>query len=430
MATKTGFPFPNIGKDNQEVKKKGVLVGSPRSVGGNLYVDVRTVTSNGQNVIIRSVRLQDNSQSMIAPLRAGDRVTMTFDSPDSFANRDSTRALASRATADSPNENQAIPASLISKIDQNALLRGNNNVCLGMKKAMNDLNKMRQNLAQKDSLVMIQHPRGGKSSSGLALSQDGELVIYDGSGKNKTEMKKDGMTFKGKEFDTTDSSRARSFSMYGGLPGQASTLTDYIPKGNVFTPHVTHIPHVTKIVLMIGLARAMIAVGKIAKEGLQEMRQLRNTLKQAEEAEKAQRLLSLQQVLDQSLSPGERAAALSSVLGEKTFKNDKERLAALKNIERMKALIPVIAGDGQISPQDEELLKAMISHEQKELKKAGSTKSARSKAFDQIAGQAGERAKGIVQKHVEQGAFDPFSREKKTTLSTSELLDKAKGRLS
>jgi len=408
----SSFPFTNLGSDNSSNSKRGHLVKTPYEENGQMYVNVRLIAERGKITIVNRVKLKEQNRGIIAPLSEGDPVTVTFPTPEALAKKEADSAVASRSDDHTLKENQALPASFARKMDSNSLIRGDNNVCLGYKQAQQNLAKMRASLQQKDSLVSIRTPKGGKSSSGLALSNDGQLAIFDKSGQNKQEMTAQGITQKAREIDSADSKRSRSNAAYGGLPAQETMMADMVPKSNVFMPTPTHIPHVTRIVMMIGLARAIIGVGKIAKEGLEAVKRLKDQVKQSEDKEEAERREKINQLLDPSVPAGEKAELVQEVMGERTFNSDKERVNQLKKIERWKAMIPVLQNSGQISADDVLILEGMITHEQKELKQRGSTKTKRSQAFDQIASNAGRKAKEMIQRHHETGTLDPFSREK------------------
>jgi hypothetical protein len=357
-----------------EVRRTGTLRTDPYFINGILYVDVLTTNAKGQPLIVKEVKLQEQRRGIIAPIQAGTKVEIRFATQDAYQREDGTLCIASTAELSPQTSNQAIPANLLTKIDGKSLLKGANNVCLGMKQAFKDLKDRAAKLHEKDSLIVFQHPVGDRSS-GVAISnaKDGVLSIFDRTGKNKTNIHDGGMDINVKDLDTKDSTRTRSHALFGGLPSQETFVADFVPKSNIFTPTPTHIPHITKIVTIIGMARAVITVGKIASEGLKEIRRLK--------------------------------AELDAVpdYPERSYYSDKDRVKKLNQTKRMSALTPLLQEQGIISERSASDLNQLIKFEQSELNKRGSTKEPRNRAFERIAQESGKRAKDMIDSYTKEG---------------------------
>jgi len=372
----TKFPFSNIGKTGEHTGKTGRLIGSPYEVGGVLYVDVRTTTAQGESINLTRVKVQQSKNGIIEPLPANKQVTIYIPSEEALVKQE-TSSMYIYPSADIPNyQNQALPASVINKIDPNSLKKSNNGVCISLRQAQNELELRKRQLYQRDGLVMIQHPNS-ISSPGIVIdpSGKGSMTQYNKNG-DKQEFSDQGLQVNAKSFDTTTSTLNRSNLAYGGLPGTEFTqVRDLIPTSNIFTPTLSHIPAISKIMFLIGTVRMIINVAKIAKEGLQEVRRLQNEIRNLPEAPE-----------------------------EKTLKDSTE-LSKLKQKQKLMALAEALelAGDNNRASEIRSQLDAINKAEAQEAQLRQQKRDNRQKAFDSIVSDAAGSVQGIKDKYLKEG---------------------------
>lgn len=370
------FPFSNLGKTGEHAGKTGRLIGGPYEVGGILYVDVRTTSAQGESITLNRVKVQQNKSGMIEPLTANKAVNIYIPSEEALLKQD-TSAMYISPSVDAPNyQNQAIPASVINKIDPESLKKSNNGVCLSMRQAQNELELRKRQLYQRDGLVMIQHPNS-IASPGIVIDPNGKgsMTQFNKNG-DKQEFSDQGLQVNAKSFDTTTSTLNRSNLAYGGLPGSEFTqVRDLIPTSNIFTPTLSHIPALSKIMFLIGTVRMIINVAKIAKEGLQELRRLQNEIRNLPEAPE-----------------------------EKTLKDSKE-IGKIKQKQKLIALAEYLekSGDTDRANEIKSQLDAINKAEAQERELKQKKRDNRQKAFDSIVADSANSIQGIKDKYLKEG---------------------------
>ncbi len=370
------FPFSNIGKTGEHTGKTGKLIGSPYEVNGILYADVITSTATGEKITLSKVKIQQQKNGIIEPLYANKSVNIYIPSEDTLIKQE-VSSMYIYSAVEAPNfENQAIPASVINKIDPDSLKKSNNGVCVSLREAQNELELRKRQLYQRDGLVMVQHPNS-ISSPGIVIDPNGKgsMTQFNKNG-DKSEFNEQGYQINAKSVDTTTSTLNRSNLAYMGLPGTKYTqVRDFIPTSNIFTPTLSHIPAVTKIMFMIGTVRMIINVAKIAKEGLQELRRLQNEIRNLPEAP------------------------------EEVTKKDSTEISKLKQKQKLMALAEALelSGDTNRSTEIRSQLEAIEKVEAQEAKYKQQKIDNRQKAFDSIVADSANSIQGIKDKYLKEG---------------------------
>jgi len=398
------LPGSQVGQQSAPISKRGTLAGSPYRVNDVLFADIQIQSSKGTPEIIKGVQLEDQNTGIVTPLSSGRQMEAVWPNADAFQRGDNS-GLRIKAGPSTPSfQNLAVPANLLGKVDKNALLKGLNGVCLAMNDEKRKLEELSKSLTQREGMVIIQQPFTTKSS-GMAIdqSQTGSITQFDKAG-NVVAIERGQLQTQVNSVNTRGADRGRNHPTFGGLPAQETFVADAVPKSNVFTPIPTHIPWVTEIVYLFGIVRMLFAVTKITKQGLKDLRDLQRAINSVGEKEKVEAITKLvngQELTDQDLQ---------TLIGEQAQYTDKDRLNKLKKTERIKALLPVLQDVGVINGTEAGNLQRLVSVEEAELKKKGASLTARNKAFDQIATEAGMKAKAAVENYTKQGTPLDYSR--------------------
>jgi hypothetical protein len=363
-----------MNNDINSVVKRGKLLNDPIEINGKLYGDATTTTSRGTPLIVSSVLITTSSRGTIAPIKMGDLVDITFENQRAWETGNPTHMVPASIAA--PTTNQAIPANVVNRIDPSDLLKGDNNICLGLKKDMLDLKKMKTYIPSNKQLYVLQHPRN-VDSGGIAIVDDAKsgVVQFDKHG-NTTEVTQEGYIIKVRAIDTKDSERSRNMGPFGGMTGQETFIADYVPKSNILMPVPTHVPFLAKLMFTIGMVRALANAGRLAGNGLKELRKMRGQLAQVRRASEA---------------------------NEITYKTDRERINKAEELNRIKTAVAIMQKHGKISPEEANTIKSYIDHQAAELHERGSTKKSRNDEFKKIVERAISQVPEIKEMHQNPG---------------------------
>lgn len=398
------LPASNLGNSSNEIRKRGSLAANPYRINGVLYADVLIQTERGTPQIVKGVQIEDQNTGIVVPLSTGKSMDLVWPDTMSYTRFDPAVARALPSTETPLYENQAIPASILSKLDKNAFLKAENGVCLQMNEAARNLQELARKIHERDGMVVIQAP-GVPKSGGIVIDNDqqGSITQFDHSG-NKVAIQRGQFQQDVNAVNSKGSDRGRNHPQFGGLPAQETFVADYVTKSNIMMPTPTHIPWVSEIVFLFGMIRMLLAVGKIAKKGLRDLKDINRAIDTIGEKERLEALSHL--ISGQELTDGD----LKFLLGERAHYTDRSKLNLLKNTERIKALLPVLQDTGVLKGTEVENLSRLVNIEQSELRNSSSANSQRNAAFDKIANDANRRAKQAVQDYSKQGTSLDYSR--------------------
>lgn len=440
------FPNKNNG-DNLEIRIRGRIVDKPTDIDGKKYVSVKLADATNRQIIVTGIRLEDSILGIINPIGQGRLVDVSFPSRADFIKLNGGNAKAALST-DVPNtENQAVPANLLGKIDQNSLSKGNNNVCLTMRSKAADIALLKRKLSEREQLSFIQHPYS-KNSPGLVIdkSNDGSITQFDTNG-NIVKVGQNGLVQDVSMVNSESAVRGKRSLLLGGMAGiKTDTITEMVPGSNIFTPVPTIIPDITLIVYGMGIIRMIMAVSKLAKEGLQELRQMEKKLKEEDAKEKLKEnfkitafLLEQQEeerfnnalktnpnskredfrtaelkAIKEKLNMAETEKISIEDVGKFGFKpnSDESNVSRAQKLQILKTLNKMLEQDQTVDPAMLKTIDSFIQTEKKERENVQKEKGARSRAFDKIVNDSSVKFKNTATNYSTEGTKEEESLDK------------------
>lgn len=175
----------------------------------------------------------------------GKKFILIASSVQSFAEKDVSRMELHDAPQEPPFKNSAIPEQAKIKDSADSFRTNPSAAC---RKFADKEKKLREKLGlshDRDDMVLLQGKNNGASPGLLIQQGDGNLQLFDKSGKQDFTMGSGGMNTRTPSFDTGGAKLNQDSIL--GIPSQRNPMADVLPSGTILTPFPALMPNIRKI---------------------------------------------------------------------------------------------------------------------------------------------------------------------------------------
>ena len=176
---------------------------------------------------------------------AGKKFSLTASSAQAFAEKDVSRMELRDIPQEPPFKNTAIPEQAIIKDQADSFRTNPSAACKKFSEKEKNLRKKMGLVHDRDDMVLLQGRQNGASPGLLIQQSDGNMQLFDKSGKQDMTLNGTGMSARTPSFDTGGASLNQDSIL--GIPSQRNPMADVLPSGTILTPFPALMPNIRKI---------------------------------------------------------------------------------------------------------------------------------------------------------------------------------------
>lgn len=225
----------------------------------------------GESVRLDDILCKQPGSGIPAPIVSNTPCNLRVPSYDELSRRITTNMEAYPAETPPVVQNQAIPVKVKSTMDSYASRPSW--MCQRMAQWERDAKKQLGLISDRDDITMLQGRKNGRSPGVLIHQDNGEIWVFDNSGKQYVVMDGTQVGIQASSFDTGNAKREHSSIAIGGLPAEDNPVADVLPQGPVVSPHPKTIPSITKIMNTITPILDMITLVEVCVEAVNTVMQ-------------------------------------------------------------------------------------------------------------------------------------------------------------